>query len=115
MRTGPPLPQVAVVGILLVGLGWGCQPCASVIRFEMAVRELKLGETVAEVVARFGPPDSSWKDKLACLSCFPCDVRKQKGDVLFYKRGYGWCGVDIGWYLFFDGEGRLVDIEGSST
>lgn len=75
---------------------------------------LVIGQTEAEVDAVLGVPDQRWTAPFKCVPCYPCDPTKQRGVVTFYRRGPG-CGWDIGWYLFFDERGRLLEFHGSTT
>jgi hypothetical protein len=75
---------------------------------------LVVGQTEEEVVAVLGVPDQRWTTPFKCVPCHPCDPTKQRGVVTFYRRGPG-CGWDMGWYLFFDEHGRLLEFDGSTT
>lgn len=83
-------------------------------RFGTDVDAVPVGAPLEAVEARLGTASQRWERGLQCVSCYPCTPAKQQGVVLFYQRGLG-CGFDFGWYLYFDGDGRLVEVEGSST
>lgn len=62
--------------------------------------------TASEIEAKLGPPTRSWSTgTFDCYPQYPCDVAKARGEVLFYYR------VGVGYYAYFDTDGRLFDFD----
>jgi hypothetical protein len=113
------MPRIAIVVLLLLLIASAVAvlvitPHVDMYRFNQRANDLRPEMSLDAVLDRLGPEDQRWEREMKCVSCYPCTPSKQKGIVLFYRRGIG-CGFDFGWYLYFDFGGRLVEIEGAST